>query len=110
MRHFQILFILIFFKSVLFADIVKNVVLFNSKNICIYNDYYLKDADLHYRKVKNGRWYYTSNKNYPFKFQDNFFYDTDFDECYKNPDSDTKKYTDIVLGFSIAFLLIWSLI
>jgi len=110
MKHFQILLILIFFKSVLFADIVENVVLFNAKNICIYNDHYLKDGKLHYHKVINDTWYYTSTKNYPFKFQQNYIYDTSLDECYKNPDSDTKKYTDIVLGFSVVFLLIWSLV
>jgi len=110
MKHFKILFFLIFFQSVSSADIIDNVVLFNSKNICIYNDYYLKSGKLHYHKVKNDTWYYTSTKNYPFKFQDNFIFDTSVNECYKNPDADLKKYTDTALGFSVAFLLIWSLI
>lgn len=110
MKYFKTLFILIIFSNILNAELVENVVLFDAKNICITNDYYVKNSKLNYYDISADTWNRTKTKDYQNTFIYDYIYDTETKECYAKNETNFQKYKNIVLGFLVSIIIIWSLI
>ena len=112
MKYFQILLLSsILFQTILNAEIIKNVSLFDHRNRCIYNDYYIKDDTLYYRYMGRTTFSATDTNDYVSTIYDGYVYDTETEECYPSFEENMSKYhLDIVKGFLVTSLIVWSLI
>jgi hypothetical protein len=99
MKYFKILLLIITFSNVLNAEILRNMVLREDVNRCIYNDYYYKyDADaaknkFYYRYAGKTTFNSTGTNKKQRYLYDGFVFDTETREC--RPDD------YLVLGMSL---------
>ena len=78
----KILFSLLLLSSFLNAEIITNVSLLDTKNKCIYNDYYNKGGSFHYRYLtSNNTWRSTTSKKYSLSIINSYQFDTNTSIC-----------------------------
>ena len=105
MQYFKILLFLITFSSVSNA-----AYLYDQQNRCV-DDYYIDRGTLYYLRSGESNWRSTTTKKTVVRMLDGYEYDYSTGNCNKSLISpEVKNYSDMLIGFFVVTILVWSLI